>query len=631
MKAMKDKRTSLAAYQGNPVARFSFALLLLILILNLNVRVDNIDEIAHHRSDAVVGAQSPVLRPEIGDGALTIGGFDASRGGLGSFPSGDFFADARAAITETLPAVAFSAFSTLTQQATANVDILVLSSVTGETSATVPLSSQEQSALMSFVEAGGCAIVLLDNDSFATNASQANASLADPFGMVVSGTLPDPLIAMVPDPALSPVTTGPNGKVSSFIQSSPGGLTDLGPYATPLATNALGHALALVERDLPVAGSGPVVVFSDTDSFRSADAGGYFQSNRGLFLNTIAFCLSRHNAYLPFLQKDAACTVNETTSGQMTEDENWCRDVLITGSMQIAPGVTLTIQPGVTIRFKEKEKEESDNQYNNREFSPKAPLPSETPSIQIVVFGTLYAHGTSTEPIVFTSGHDVPGPRDWDSIAIEEDGMVSLDHVVLEHGYFGLQVNTPTSQAAIRHSTFRHVTTTGIATGDHPIDGPIIVSDSRFLDCGREAIDTYRNQNFVIRHNIFSDNYVAIMSVGSSVIIESNLFTGNIRGIGVVESGNPTIVGNEFTTTDGAAIFVTDASPRITYNNLYTNVLNLELTSSTLGVTAEHNWWGSCDVNAIAASIWDGVDDPALGLVDFEPYATDPFDLDVPQ
>jgi parallel beta-helix repeat protein len=311
----------------------------------------------------------------------------------------------------------------------------------------------------------------------------------------------------------------------------------------------------------------------------------------------------------------------------MTQDENWCRDVLITGSVQIAPGVTLTIQPGVTIRFKE----ESDNQYNNREFSTKVPPPSQTPSIIIDVFGTLYAHGTSTEPIVFTSGHDVAGPRDWDSIAIEEDGMVSLDHVVLEHGHFGLQVNTPTSQATISHSTIRHVTTTGIATGDHPIDGPIIVSNSRFLDCGREAIDTYPDQNIIVRHNIFSDNYVAIMSVGSSIIIESNLFTSNIRGIGVVESGNPTIIGNEFTNNDGAAIFVTDASPLITYNNLYTNVLNLELNASTLGVTAENNWWGSSDDNTIAASILDGVDDPALGFVDFEPYAIDPFDLDVPE
>jgi hypothetical protein len=92
----------------------------------------------------------------------------------------------------------------------------------------------------------------------------------------------------------------------------------------------------------------------------------------------------------------------------------------------------------------------------------------------------------------------------------------------------------------------------------------------------------------------------------------------------------PTIVGNEFTDTDGAAVFVTDASPLIAYNNLCTNGLNLQLEASTLGVTAENNWWGSADVDTIAASIWDGGDDPALGFVDFEPYATDPFDLEVP-
>jgi hypothetical protein len=175
------------------------------------------------------------------------------------------------------------------------------------------------------------------------------------------------------------------------------------------------------------------------------------------------------------------------------------------------------------------------------------------------------------------------------------------------------------------------VTTTGIATGDHPINGPIIISDSQFLDCGREAIDTYQNQNIIIRHNVFSDNYVAIMSVGSSVAIESNLFIKNIRGIGIVENGDPKIIGNQFTDTTGPAIFVTDASPLITYNNMESNLFNIHLEKSLLGVFAENNWWGSSEVGTIEALIWDGKDDPTLGFVDYVPYAANAFNLDVPQ
>jgi parallel beta-helix repeat protein len=619
---MKAKRTSLAPNQAFTAIRLSVALVLLML----TIQVKGIDNIPDHPSSGAARAQSRVLPSQAANGSLTIGGFDLSRGGLGSFPSGDYFIDARAAITETYPTISFSAFSTVTQQATANLDVLVLNSATDEHSAILPLSNQEQDALTNYVELGGCAIVILDNDSFHASAPQANESLIQPFGLEITGTLSGQLIALVSDPSISPITAGPYGTVSSFIQNQPGGLTNLGPYATGIATNRLGNALAVIERDLMVEGSGPVVFYSDNDTFKSASAGGYFQSNRELFLNTITSCLSTHTVYLPAAHQDIACTVNKTTSGRMAENEIWCDDVLVTGFVEIPPGVNLTIQPGTTIRFTA----QSNNQHSNQGDSLETPSTVHTQSTSIVVFGELDARGTPDRPIVFTSASDAPGTRDWESIAIE-GGTVDLDHVVIEHGYFGLQLNTPTSQASVRHSTFRHVTTTGIATGNHPINGPIIVSDSEFVDCGREAIDTYRNQNFIVRHNVFSDNYVAIMSVGSSITIESNLFVRNSRGIGVVESANPTIIGNEFTNNTGAAIFVTDAFPLITYNNLSANLFNLQLEGSALGVTAKNNWWGSSEIETIKDSIWDGSDDPALGLVDFEPYAMDAFELDIPE
>lgn len=394
----------------------------------------------------------------------------------------------------------------------------VLRSQSVNQSATVPLPSAEQTAVLDFVERGGCAIRFRDNDTFDPNAPQTNESLIDPFDM-----------------------------------------------------------------DMKV--------------------------------------------YLPSVHKDTACTTDKTTSGRMMEDEIWCGDVLITGDVEIPQGVTLTIKPGATIRFTA----QRDDQHSQDEYDPEDPSTWHATMIVILVLGKLDAQGTSDQPIVFTSDSDVPGPMDWQSITMEDDGTVILDHVVIEHGHFGLQLNSPTLHASISHSTIRYVTTTGIATGDHPISGPIIISDSQFIACGREAIDTYRNQNIIVDHNVFSDNYVAIMSVGSSITIDSNLFIRNIRGVGVVEDGNPTITGNEFTENSGAAIFVTNASPIITNNNIYANLWSIQLEGSERGVTAENNWWGSADIETIAESILDGKDDPTLGIVDFEPFAVEAFDLDVPE
>jgi hypothetical protein len=337
--------------------------------------------------------------------------------------------------------------------------------------------------------------------------------------------------------------------------------------------------------------------------------------------------LNQHMIYLPTVCRSAASNVNRTRTGRMPADEIWRGDLLITGDVEIPPGVTLTIEPGSTIRFTA----QSDDQHEPDEYDPEDPSTYPATMISILVRGLLQAQGTPQQPITFTTDSDEPGELDWQSIMLEERGTAILDHVVIEHGHFGLQLNTDEVQASITHSTIRDATTCCICTDRHGITGPIVIADNQFVGCGREAIDTYANQNIIVQHNVFADNYVGIMSVGSSILVENNLFIGNSRGIGVIEHGTPTITGNEFTENDDAAIFVTDGAPLLTENNIHANGWNLQLEGSVLGVTAENNWWGYTDPQVIGQMIWDGNDDPSLGLVDFEPYAWEPFDLDVPQ
>jgi hypothetical protein len=319
---------------------------------------------------------------------------------------------------------------------------------------------------------------------------------------------------------------------------------------------------------------------------------------------------------------------NRTTSGHVEEDETWRGQLLITGDVLVPPGVTLTIEPGTTIRFTA----QSDDQHTKEELDPEDESTWPATMISILVSGVLDARGTGDQPIVFTSDSESPGELDWQSIMVEGSGTVRLDHVTLEHSFLGLELNAPSHQLSVRRTTFRDITTCAICGhGAPPNDEPLIISDNRFIRCGREAIDTYRGQRIVVRHNVFAENYVAIMSVGSSITVEGNLFINNIRGIGVVEGGTPEIIGNEFTRSSGAAIFVTDASPTVANNNLYDNVLNFQMEGGSQDAVATNNWWGSADPGAIAASILDGRDDPSLGIVEFEPYAREPFDLDVPE
>jgi len=95
--------------------------------------------------------------------------------------------------------------------------------------------------------------------------------------------------AIVCNPPSHPITAGPFGSVSSFIENFPGCLSDLGPFAKALATNSLGVTLAVIEANTICRGSGRVVIYSDINQFGTGTNGCY-ASNVALFLNMIDYC-----------------------------------------------------------------------------------------------------------------------------------------------------------------------------------------------------------------------------------------------------------------------------------------------------------------------------------------------------
>ena len=131
-------------------------------------------------------------------------------------------------------------------------------------------------------ENGGCAVLVTENDF---QFGPASESLIDPFGMDSAGRVNGLVTATVTDPASSPVTSGPFGTIPSFSQNFPSAITDLGSFASSLATNVIGHALAVIEEDMTNLGSGRVVVHTDFDTLSVVDP-----THQALFLNTIQYC-----------------------------------------------------------------------------------------------------------------------------------------------------------------------------------------------------------------------------------------------------------------------------------------------------------------------------------------------------
>lgn len=95
----------------------------------------------------------------------------------------------------------------------------------------------------------------------------------------------------------------------------------------------------------------------------------------------------------------------------ITENTTWSSDKTLAGPHYVMPGVTLTIEPGVTVSFK----------YHNgdpTEVGTIITLPSDTLNGNALPSGKLVAKGTASQPIVFTSARANPQVNDWGGIIL---------------------------------------------------------------------------------------------------------------------------------------------------------------------------------------------------------------------
>ncbi|MFM9963794.1 MAG: Calx-beta domain-containing protein, partial [Planctomycetaceae bacterium] len=254
---------------------------------------------------------------------LVIGAFDATRGGtfgLGNTSGSASVAAIRAEILSAFPGATIvgAGIGGLTPAFLATVNVVWLNSVSGNTTSTPPLSAAEQSALQSFISAGGGAILFGEHDFF------NDTSLLAPFGLATDNSV-DGINSGTITNLTHPVTQGPFGNVTTISSNFAGNLTALGS-ATPLGTwNGSGlPALATLN-----SGAGKVVVLTDVNMYadRLNQAG---NQNRALLLNALAF--AKPAGDLQFVGTAGEVkTISVTINGDGTVEPNETFNVLLTG------------------------------------------------------------------------------------------------------------------------------------------------------------------------------------------------------------------------------------------------------------------------------------------------------------
>ncbi len=352
--------------------------------------------------------------------------------------------------------------------------------------------------------------------------------------------------------------------------------------------------------------------------------------------------------------------------GLISQDTRWTVDkspYLATGSLIVNQGVTLTIAPGVTVKF--------------------------NPNTALQVDGTLVARGTSEMPITFTAAQDkVPGawghilftdkstPTELDNAENYIKGSI-LEYATIEYAggiqEIGAAVMVKASNLLVDHCTIRNSARIGV-----------FVRIAGFVDGGKYAVSKYA----VIRNSKISDNKGGgISAYRSLVIITSNTITGNTAssGGGIVVSSdavasitNNTITGNTASSrgggidTNGIVVIINNVINGNTApqgaatallggsiqnfssntvidnvasgnakntNAIYIQWVPLKFKNNSIynvktdfdifynlpkgtDMNATDNYWGTADEAEIGARIYDFVTDVSKGVVNFVPFLT---------
>ena len=251
--------------------------------------------------------------------------------------------------------------------------------------------------------------------------------------------------------------------------------------------------------------------------------------------------------------------------GSIIRDTVWLlvdNPIIISNNVVVYPGVTLTIEPGVEVRF-------------GGLFS-------------VSVMGKLLADGTDA-PIKFISNMEDTRDGDWDTIRFGGTEKSVLKDCFVAHGTNGILVEN--GDVEIYGSNITLCSENGI----NVINGKLKIQESKVGSCSRNGINATDSELIVKDNTIIGNGGNGIALTGSGqTTIQDNIVIANKNGVLLsgnntsnVDLSHNTIAANE---QNGIQLGTnTHTNLQISYNNVSSNYIGFNISSSTGIYTTENS------------------------------------------
>ena len=320
----------------------------------------------------------------------------------------------------------------------------------------------------------------------------------------------------------------------------------------------------------------------------------------------------------------------------------WEGDILIDGIVTVAPGVTLEVRPGTTVRF---------TRYDSNQ--------DQIGEHEIFIQGRFIAQGTAEQPILFTSAEERPTPGDWGAINMMASMQENLlEHCRVEYAYRGFHAHF--GRGRLSYSTFAYNRRAAqFQESDVQINACLFSDNLNGLQ--------FRDSTVTIADSVVRGSYWGVRTVNSRVtmndtLVENNLINGinfkesqveldritvrnNRRGLYLqrtsgsvarstlignsehglfAEESNLTVDSSRILENGRSGVRVLNATLVLHNNQILDNDLFAIINDGTEDLQIVGNWWGSSDINEIATLVRDGHDRNGFGLVTIQTPLTDP-------